>query len=123
MGMHSTGCPFFLPFNRGPLAPLRKLLLSKNRCQGDEKGLLNLKAIRDALALARKIICINRQNSNNEYTVTKSPNKIKAGDIVYVKDILHHLRLKVRIWICIIKFHDPTQCFTEEHSKWQIQIC
>ena len=54
-GIHSKESLFFLLFGRDPQTPLRKLLIPKIRYLGDERGLLDLEAVRYALAPPRKI--------------------------------------------------------------------
>ena len=85
LGIHSTESPFFPLFGRDPLTPFKKLLSPKIRYLGDERGLLDLEAVRYALALARKNICLNTQRSDKDHTPTRSPNQFKVGDLVYIK--------------------------------------
>ena len=80
-----------------------------------KKGILDLEAIRYALALSRKYICISRQKSNNthEYKsnnvhkqkVQRFPDKFIIEDLVYIA------RLSQSTWnckwgkrFCIVKF-------------------
>ena len=62
-----------------------------------------------ALALAKRNIYINRQNSDNEQTVTRFPDKFKDGNLVYVKRYSPSIRdSKWEYRFCNIKF--PTLC-------------
>ena len=82
LGIHSKESPFFLLFGRDPLTPLSKLLSPKNRYPGDERGLFDVEAVRYALAIARKNMCLNRQRSDKDHT----PTRFKDGDLVYIKN-------------------------------------
>ena len=63
---------------------LAEILSPKIRYIGDPRGLLNLEAVR--YALARNNICLNRQRSNKDHTSTRSPDKFKVSDLFYIKN-------------------------------------
>ena len=76
-GIHSKDNPFFLLFSGHPLTPLRKLLSTKVRYKGDERGHPDLKTMKYALSLARKNICPRQQNSDKTYQITRTPDKFQ----------------------------------------------
>ena len=73
-----------LLFSRHPLTPLWKLLSPEIRYLGDERGLLDLEAVRYALVCARKNNCLYRQRYNKDHIPTRSPDKFKVSDLVYI---------------------------------------
>ena len=97
------------PFSRDALTPLGKLLLTRIRYQGDEKGILDLKAIRNVLTLARKNICISRQNSDNKQNSLKIPSQLQSWrSHIYIKR--YFLSTNYSKWeyeFHIIKFPTP----------------
>ena len=86
LDIHSKESPFFHLFGRDPLTHLWKLLSPKIRHLGDKKVSLIFKQSDMPLALARKIICLNRQKSNKDHTPTTSPDKFKVSNLVYIKN-------------------------------------
>ena len=80
----SKESPFFLLFDR-LFHSSQKILLPKIRYQEDDKGLIDLKAIRYALELALKT-CISRQKSDND----QLQDSLAHLNLVYLDNVKRH---------------------------------
>ena len=105
--IESKESPFYLLFSRGHLNPLRKLLSPNIRYQGDGRGLLDVEATRYSLALGRKNICLSRQRSDKDHSITRSSDKFKVADLYVKRHALSSRDSKWESRFCIIKFSTP----------------
>ena len=86
LNLATVETPFFLVYRRDPNLPLHQLLEPMQLFLGDpDSGMLNLKAHRLALAIAKKTLGENCFKTAQK-TMDRTPPSFKIGDRVYFKN-------------------------------------